>query len=91
VFDSSNLYVDGLLESGVALAIVHKRKPIQELMQRGFLTICPFWWLALYRYLQFYWEEKLVVPLIAAPNGEYTTKKTKRKDKKVALDYRLCV
>jgi hypothetical protein len=27
-------------------------------------------------------EEKLIVPLISAPNGEYATKKTKRKGKK---------
>jgi hypothetical protein len=39
----------------------------------------------------FSWEEKLVVPLIAAPNGECDTKKTKGKGKKGALDYRLCV
>jgi hypothetical protein len=31
------------------------------------------------------------VPLIAAPNGECATKKTKRKCKKGALDYNLCV
>jgi hypothetical protein len=44
--------------------IVHKRKLILELMQ------CPPQWLALYSYLQFSWEEKLVTPLIAAPNEE---------------------
>jgi hypothetical protein len=50
--------------------IVHKRKLVLELTQRGFLTNCPSRWLALYGYLQISWEEKLVVPLIAAPNGE---------------------
>ena len=50
--------------------IVHKRKLVLELMQRGFPTICPPQWLALYGYLQFSWEEKLVAPLIATPNGE---------------------
>ncbi len=32
-----------------------------------FLTNCPPWWIAPYGYLQFSWEEKLVVHLIAAP------------------------
>ena len=50
--------------------IVHKCKLILELMQRGIPTNCPPRWLALYGYLQFSWEEKLVAPLIAAPNGE---------------------
>ncbi len=50
--------------------IVHKRKLALELIQRGFPTNHPPRWLALYRYLQFSWEEKLVAPLIAAPNGE---------------------
>ncbi len=50
--------------------IVHKRKLVLELTQRGFPTNCPLRWLALYGYLQFSWEEKLVAPLIAAPNGE---------------------
>jgi hypothetical protein len=50
--------------------IVHKRKLILELTQRGFLTNRPPRWLALYGYLQFSWEEKLVAPLVAAPNGE---------------------
>jgi hypothetical protein len=36
-------------------------------------------------------EEKLIAPLIAAPNGECATKKTKKKGKKGALDYRLGV
>jgi hypothetical protein len=31
--------------------------------------------------MQFSWEEKIVAPLIAAPNGECATKKTKRKGK----------
>jgi hypothetical protein len=50
--------------------IVHKRKLVLELTQRGLPTNRPPWWLALYGYLQFSWEEKLVAPLIAAPNGE---------------------
>ncbi len=50
--------------------IVHKHKLVLELTQRGFSTNRPLWWLALYGYLQFSWEEKLVAPLIAAPNGE---------------------
>ncbi len=49
---------------------IHKRKLILELMQGGFPTNRPPRWLALYGYLQFSWEEKLVAPLIAAPNGE---------------------
>jgi hypothetical protein len=36
--------------------------------KKVFLTNCPPRWLALYGYLQFSWEEKLVVPLIAKPN-----------------------
>jgi hypothetical protein len=50
--------------------IVHKRKLVLELTQRGFPTNHPPRWLALYGYLRFSWEEKLVVPLIATPNGE---------------------
>jgi hypothetical protein len=50
--------------------IVHKRKLVLELMQKGFPTNRPPRWLALYGYLQFSWEEKLVVPLIATPHGE---------------------
>ncbi len=50
--------------------IVHKRKLVLEQMQRGFLTNRPLRWLALYGYQQFSWEEKLVAPLIATPNGE---------------------
>jgi hypothetical protein len=50
--------------------IVHKRKLILELTQRGFPNNRPLRWLALYGYLRFSWEEKLVVPLIAAPNEE---------------------
>jgi hypothetical protein len=69
--------------------IVHKHKLVQELTQRGFPTSRPPQWLALYVYLQFFWEEEFVAPLIAAPNGECATKKTTRKDKKGALDYRL--
>jgi hypothetical protein len=57
--------------------IVHKRKLIMELPQGGFLTSCPPQWLALYSYLQFSWQEKLVVFLIAAPNGECANEKTK--------------
>jgi hypothetical protein len=50
--------------------IVHKRKLVLELTQRGFPTNHPPRWLALYGFLQFSWEEKLVLPFIAAPNGE---------------------
>ncbi len=50
--------------------IVHKHKLVLELTQRGFPTNRPPWWLALYGYQQFSWEEKHVAPLIAAPNGE---------------------
>jgi hypothetical protein len=46
------------------------RKLVLEVTQGDFLTNHPPWWLALYGYLQFSWEEKLVAPLIAAPNGE---------------------
>jgi hypothetical protein len=35
----------------------------------------------------FSWEEKLIAPLIAAPNGESENEKTKETAKK--LDYRL--
>ncbi len=67
--------------------IVHKCKLVLELRQGGFSTNRPPRWLALYSYLQFSWEEKLVVPLIAAPNGECTNEKTKDRAKK--LDFRL--
>jgi hypothetical protein len=67
--------------------IVHKCELILELMQGGFPTNRPPWWLALYSYLQFSWEEKLVVLLIAAPNGECANEKSKDRAKKV--DYRL--
>ncbi len=40
--------------------IVNKRKLVLELTQRGFPTNCP----------SRSWEEKLVAPLIATPNGE---------------------
>ncbi len=50
--------------------IVHKRKLVLELMQRDFPTNRPSRWLALYGYLRFSWEEKLVAPLIVTPNGE---------------------
>ncbi len=50
--------------------IVHKRKLVLELTQRGFPTNRPSQWLALFGYLQFSWEEKLVAPLIAASNKE---------------------
>ncbi len=36
--------------------------------KKVFLTNRPPRWLALYGYLQFSWEEKLVAPLIATPN-----------------------
>jgi hypothetical protein len=39
--------------------------------------------------LHFYWEEKLVAPLISAPNGECANEMTK--DRATKLDYRLCV
>jgi hypothetical protein len=35
--------------------------------KKVFLTNRPPQWLALYGYLQFSWEEKLVAPLIATP------------------------
>jgi hypothetical protein len=38
--------------------------------KKVFQTNHPPWWLALYGYLQFSWEEKLVAPLIATPNGD---------------------
>jgi hypothetical protein len=69
--------------------IVHKRKLVLELTQGGFPTNRPPWWLALYGYLQFYWEETLVAPLIAASNRECANEKTKDRAKK--LDYRLRV
>ena len=50
--------------------IVHKCKLVLELRQGGFPTNCPPRLLALYGYLRFSWEEILVAPLIAAPNGE---------------------
>jgi hypothetical protein len=49
---------------------VHTLKLVLELTQGGFPTNRPPRWLALYGYLQFSWEEKLVAPLIAAPNVE---------------------
>ncbi len=36
--------------------------------KKVFLTNRPLQWLALYGYLQFSWEEKLVAPLIATSN-----------------------
>jgi hypothetical protein len=36
--------------------------------KKVFLTNCPPRWLALYGYLQFSWEDKLVAPLIETPN-----------------------
>jgi hypothetical protein len=69
--------------------IVHKCKLVLELTQGGFPTNHPPQWLALYGHLQFSWEEKLVAPLIAAPNGECANEKTKDRAKK--LDYRLRV
>ncbi len=36
--------------------------------KKVFLTNPPPRWLALYGYLQFSWEEKLVAPLTATPN-----------------------
>ncbi len=50
--------------------IVHERKLVLELTQGDFPTNHPLRLLALYGYLQFSLEEKLVAPLIAAPNGE---------------------
>jgi hypothetical protein len=43
----------------------------------------------LFHNIVFSWEEKLVAPLIAAPNGGCANKKTKDRAKK--LDYRLRV
>ncbi len=68
---------------------IYKCKLVPELTQGDFLTNCPPQWLALYSYLQFFWEEKHVAPLIAAPNGECANEKTKDRAKK--LDYRLRV
>ncbi len=48
-------YLDGLLMSWVTLAIIHKRKLVQELMHRGFLTSHSTRWLANYGYLQYFW------------------------------------
>jgi hypothetical protein len=69
--------------------IVHECKLILEPTQGGFPTNRPPQWLALYGYLQFSWEETLIAPLIAAPNGECANEKTKDRAKK--LDYRLCM
>jgi hypothetical protein len=66
--------------------IVHKHKLLPEITQGNFLTNRPPQWLALHGYLQFFWEEKLIAPLIAAPNGECANEKTKDRAKK--LDYR---
>jgi hypothetical protein len=66
--------------------IVHKHKLVMKLLQGDFPTNRPPWWLALYGYLQFFWEEKLIAPLIAAPNGECANEKTKDRAKK--LEYR---
>jgi hypothetical protein len=63
--------------------IVHKHKLILELRQGGFPTNHPPRWLALYGYLQIYWEEKLVAPLIAALNGDCANRKTKDRAKKL--------
>jgi hypothetical protein len=62
--------------------IVHERKLVLELMQRGFPTNRPPRWLALYGHLQFFWEEKLVAPLIAASNGEMRKWEDKRTEQK---------
>ncbi len=69
--------------------IVHKPKLVLELTQGGFPTNRLPRWLALYSYLQFSSKEKLVAPLIAAPNGECANEKTK--DRANKLDYRLRV
>ena len=63
--------------------IVHdKRKLVQELTQWDFPTNRPPRWLALYGYLRFsFWEEKLVAPLIAAPNGQCATKEEDRRER----------
>ncbi len=50
--------------------IVHKHKLVLEITQGDFPTNRPPRWLALYGYLQFSREKKLVAPLIAAPDGE---------------------
>ncbi len=57
--------------------IVHKGKLVLELTQRGFPTNRPPRWLALYGYLRFSWEEKLVASLIAAPMEKCANGKTK--------------
>ncbi len=53
-------YLDGLLVSRVTLAIIHKRKLVQDLTQRGFPTSHLLRWLALYGYLQFSWGGNLL-------------------------------
>ncbi len=60
----------GIINRADYSTIIHKCKLVPELTQRGYLTNRPSQWLALYGYLQFSWEEKLVAPLIATPNGE---------------------
>ncbi len=51
------------------LIIVRGRKLVLRAnAKKVFLTNRPPRWLALYGYLQFSWEEKLVAPLIATPN-----------------------
>ncbi len=67
--------------------IERKCKLVLELTQGGFPTNHPPWWLVLYGYLQFSWEEKLVVSLIAAPNGECTNEKTKDRAKSLTTGY----
>ena len=51
------------------LIIVHGRTLVLRAnAKKVFLTNRPPRWLALYGYLQFSWEEKLVAPLITTPN-----------------------
>jgi hypothetical protein len=50
-----------------------------------FLTNCSPQWLALYSYLQFFWEEKLVAPLIVAAPSVDNALEDKKEGKKARL------
>jgi hypothetical protein len=74
-----------ICNSGVTIRdydiIVHNCKLVPEQTQGGFPINHPLRWLALYGYLQFSWEEKLVAPLIAATNGDCANEKKDRAKK----------
>ncbi len=55
--------------------------------KKAFLVNHPPWWLALYIYLQFSWEEKLIAPLIATPNVDKAIE-NKKIGKSYATGYR---